>query len=152
MVVNYNADWFIKKLGLWVTFFLQQTLFDGDRDVIDPYPYASAYYDPIEGRIISITPEQSTALGLDRVFDDDDLELFEKPNDRFLFNINISKSVGRGAEFSLFIHNVLDDRAYYLNKTGTSMISRNPDIFYGVEYSMVLDNLWRKSPEEDLEQ
>jgi len=151
MVVNYNADWFIKKLGLWVTFFLQQTLFDGDQDVIDPYPYASAYYDPIEGRIISITPEQSTALGLNRVFDDDDLELFEKPNDRFLFNVNISKSVGRGAELSLFIHNVLDDKAYYLSKSG-SWRSRNHDIFYGVEYSMILDNLWRRSPEEDREQ
>jgi len=151
MVVNYNADWFIKKLGLWVTFFLQQTLFDGDQDVIDPYPYASAYYDPIERRLISITPEQSTALGLNRVFDDDDLELFEKPNDRFLFNVNISKSVGRGAELSLFIHNVLDDKAYYLSKSG-SWRSRNHDIFYGVEYSMILDNLWRRSPEEDREQ
>jgi outer membrane receptor protein involved in Fe transport len=147
LVVNYSADWFMQKLGLWITFFLQQTLFDGDQDVIDPDPHATAYYDPIEGRLITITPERSTELGLDRVYDDDDLELFEKPNDRFLFNVNISKSIGRGAELSLFVHNVLDDPAYYINKGG-SWLPRNHEIFYGVEYSMVLDGFWRQRPKE----
>ena len=58
-------------------------------------------------------------------------------------NINISKSLGRGAEVSMFVHNFFDDPAYYLNEYG-NYVSRNHDIFYGLEFSVMLDNLFRK--------
>jgi hypothetical protein len=89
---------------------------------------------------VSITPEESTALGLDRSYDELDLQERSRPNDRFLFNINISKSIGRSAEISMFVHNVLDDPAYYIDEQGYYR-SRNHDIFYGVEFSMILDDL-----------
>jgi len=42
----------------------------------------------------------------------------------------------------MFIHNFFDDPAFYLNEYG-SYVSRNHDIFYGIEFSVILDNLFR---------
>jgi hypothetical protein len=142
MIVNYRADWLIKRIGMWLTLHVQQTLFDHRQSVVDPVAYASAYYDPLTGETVKITPEESTALGLDRVYDDLDLSVRKVPNDRLLFNVNISKSLGRGAEVSMFVHNFFDDPAFYLNEYG-SYVSRNHDIFYGLEFSVILDNLFR---------
>jgi len=141
-VVNYRADWLIKKLGMWVTFHVQQTLFDKWQNVVDPVIYSSGYYDPLVEETTYITPEQSTELGLDRVYDDLDLAVRSTPNDRFLFNINISKSLGNTAEVSMFVHNFFDDPAFYMNEYG-NYSARNHAIFYGVEFSVMLDNLFR---------
>ncbi len=142
MIVNYKADWFIKRLGMWVTFFVQQTLFEATKSVVDPIPSAAGYYDPLADRTTYITPDRSKELKLDRVYDDYDLAVRTKPNDRLLFNLNVSKSLGRGAEVSMFIHNVFDDPAYYLDEKGYYK-SRNHEIFYGIEFSVMLDNLFR---------
>jgi hypothetical protein len=142
MIVNYRADWLIKRIGMWVTFHLQQTLFNKRQSTVDPVLSSAGYYDPLAGETVYITPEESTALGLDRLYDDLDLAVKSTPNDRLLFNINISKSLGRGAEVSMFVHNFFDDPAYYLNEYD-NYVSRNHDIFYGLEFSMILDNLFR---------
>ena len=143
MIVNYTADWMIKRLGMWVTFFLQNTLFDADILYKDPVLYATAYFDPLTKDTVSLTPDESAAYELDRTYEDIYLAKQKKPNDRFLFNINVSKSIGRSAELSLFVHNFFDDAAYYLNERGT-WEARNHDIFYGVEFSMILDDLWNR--------
>ncbi|MBN2072156.1 MAG: TonB-dependent receptor plug domain-containing protein [Candidatus Krumholzibacteriota bacterium] len=143
MVISYSADWLIKRLGMWVTFFVQHTALDRRKDAIDPNASATGYYDPIENRYISISSDLSTELGLDRTIDDEDIIWYSKPGDRFLFNINVTKSVGRSAEISMFVHNVFDDAAYFLNRQ-ESMEARNHRIFYGVEFSMMLNDLFRK--------
>jgi len=143
MIVNYSADWFIRPLGMWVTFFVQQTLLDKNKSLVDPIPYATGYYDPLTNRTVSITPAESAALGLDRSYDELDLAVRSRPSDRLLFNINISKSIGRSAEISMFVHNVLDDPAFYVDEQGYYR-ARNHDIFYGVEFSMILDDLVRR--------
>ncbi len=144
MIVNYNADWFIKKLGMWVTFSVQQTLFEAKVNLVDPISSAEGYYDPTDGRTVYITPTESTDLGLDRTFDDFDLRERRKPNDRLLFNINISKSLGRSSEVSIFVHNVMDDPAYFLNDYG-NWEKRNHEIFYGIEFSTIIDNLFNRA-------
>jgi hypothetical protein len=146
MIVNYRADWLIKRIGMWVTFHVQQTLFNKWQSVVDPVTYSSGYYDPLLEETVYITPQESADLGLDRVYDENDLKTRSTPNDRLLFNINISKSLGRGAEVSMFVHNFFDDQAYYLDEFG-SYRSRNHDIFYGLEFSVMLDNLFRKGGE-----
>jgi len=143
MIVNYQADWFIKRVGMWVTFFLQQTLFEKQQSLVDPVVSAAGYYDPLSDRTVSLTPEESTNLGLDRNIDPRDTEVYSKPNDRLLFNINVSKSLGRGAEVSMFVHNFLDDPSYYTDRDGYYR-SRNYSIFYGLEFSVMLDNLFRR--------
>jgi hypothetical protein len=151
MIVNYNADWFIQKLGMWVTFFVQQTLFDADQGYDNPNIYSTGYYDPVERRFIALTPAASDSLGLTRSYTDLDLAIHRSPNDRVLFNINVSKSVGRGAEISLFVTNVFDDPSFYVDDYGNTQ-SRNPRIFYGVEFSTVLDRLFSKPPAEGEQQ
>ena len=143
MIVSYSADWLIQKLGMWVTFFLQQTLFEKYQSPDDPSVYAVAYFDPATGKTIEITPEQSDEYKLTRVYNPLDLQVHGTPNDRVLFNINVSKSIGRSSEISLFVHNLFDDASYYQDYQGIWR-SRNPDIFYGVEISTVLDNLWKR--------
>lgn len=152
MIVDYSADWLIKKLGMWVTFFVQQTMYDSRLGYIDPIVHSPMYYDPLEGRTVSISAEESDALGLTRKYDNPtcDLEPKKAPGDRYLFNINVSKSVGRGAEISFFVHNVFDDMAIYRDCYGYYQ-TRNPSIFYGIEFSMILDNLWQRAPAEGKE-
>ena len=55
LLVDYSADWIIRKLGMWVTFFVQQTLFDWSKDYVDPIRDVPMYFDPVEGRLVSIT-------------------------------------------------------------------------------------------------
>jgi hypothetical protein len=146
LIINYSADWFFERVGLWTTFFVQQTLFDHELDQDDPNLYAAAYYDPIAGETVPLSPEASDSLGLTRKIDDPIVTSVTKvPNDRLLFNINVTKSLGRGAEVSLFVHNVFDDAAYYQNEYGY-WSARNSNIFYGLELSVVLDDLFKSKP------
>jgi hypothetical protein len=148
LLVDYSADWLIKKVGMWVTFFVQQTLFDWDKSYIDPIRDVPMYFDPLEGRLVYITPAESQAYGLSRTYDKCDLAIDKAPNNRLLFNINVSKSIGRGAEISFFVHNVFDDASIWKNCYGTYNV-RNPDIFYGVEFSTILDDLWKRPAAEE---
>ena len=111
----------------------------------DPNLYATSYYDPVTKETVPLSPEASDSLGLTRAVDAYEVTVFKVPNDRFLFNINVTKSLGRGAEVSLFVHNVFDDGAYYLNETGY-WTARNSNIFYGLELSVVLDDLFKSKP------
>ena len=141
MIVDWRADWYFKPVGMWTTFFVQQTLFDSSLRKDDPLLYATAYYDPLTGETTHLSPAESAALGLDRNVDPLDLEVFTKPNDRILFNINVTKSLGRGSELSFFVHNFFDDAAFYISQDGISR-TRNHDIFYGVEFSVILNRLF----------
>jgi hypothetical protein len=54
----------------------------------------------------------------------------------------VSKSLFKGAEVSLYVNNVLDDRAVYENPRLPGYYETgNPEIFYGIEFSMLMDNL-----------
>ena len=148
LLVDYNVDWMIKKLGMWVTFFVQQTLFDADKSYDNPILPSPMYFDPVAGRMVYITPAESEALGFTREYDECSIGIDRRPNDRLLFNINVSKSIGRGAEISFFVHNVFDDPATY-RTCANSYSTRNPSIFYGVEFSTILDELWHRAPAEE---
>ncbi len=148
LIVNYNADWFIKKAGMWITFFLQQTLYDQNKKLEDYVTHSVGYYDPLIESYVPITPERSDEIGLTRHPSETDIGVFKRPNDRFLFNVNVSKSLGRGAEVSFFVHNIFDDPAWYLNEY-ENWSSRNHEIFYGVQFSMILDYLFQKPPETE---
>lgn len=145
LIVNYSADWFFERVGLWTTFLVQQTLFDHELDKDDPNLYATSYYDPVTKETVPVSPEASDSLGLTRGVEAYQVAVFKVPNDRFLFNINVTKSLGRGAEVSLFVHNVFDEGAYYLNESGI-WTARNSNIFYGLELSVVLDDFFKTKP------
>ena len=131
---------------MWVTFYVQQTLFTAQQNNVNPF-YATGYFDPVEGKVVKITPQESDALQLTHTYTAKDLAVHTTPNNRVLFNINVSKSIGRGAEISLFVQNVPDDPSYYEDYQGIYQ-QRNPYIFYGVEFSSILDGLWNRKPAE----
>jgi len=71
-------------------------------------------------------------------------EIKLKPN-KWLFNLNISKSLFKGAEVSFYVNNFLDDDAvfrYWSAPTRLSEEIRNPSLSYGIEFSMILDNFF----------
>ncbi|MCD4691417.1 MAG: hypothetical protein K8R79_00765, partial [Calditrichales bacterium] len=62
-------------------------------------------------------------------------------NDNWLFSIVASKSLFKGAEISIFVENILNDRAYYIDRDEYYR-SRNPEIFWGIAFSSKLDDLF----------
>jgi hypothetical protein len=70
-------------------------------------------------------------------------EIKSKPN-KWLFSFNMSKSLFKGAEVSFYVNNFFDDpaiRRYYISTTEEADEIRNPDLFYGIEFSMLIDTL-----------
>jgi hypothetical protein len=77
-------------------------------------------------------------MELDRTYNEDDVSNLEKPV-KWLFSIVVSKSLFKGAEFSLYVNNVFNDRAYYVTPTG-AYSARNPDLFWGIAFSTRIDD------------
>ena len=116
-------------------------LWDQDLDYYKPKPHAKGYYR--DGQIVEIDAETSRLMGLDRTFDELDITTdTKKPNDKWIFSIVASKSLYRGAEISLFVENIFNDRAFYFDRRGLYR-SRNPEIFWGIAFSSKLNNLFK---------
>ncbi|MGE5437816.1 MAG: hypothetical protein ACM3O3_11355, partial [Syntrophothermus sp.] len=67
---------------------------------------------------------------------------------KWLFNLNVSKSLFQGGEVSFYVNNFLDDaaiRTYWSSPTKLDQESRNPNLTYGIEFSMIIDNLFRRN-------
>jgi hypothetical protein len=110
---NYYLTYTLEKLGLWVTLRAEQVAFQNYRNY-NLIPAANALTDSSEG---TINPYEGTiSLG-----------------NKWLFNINISKSLYNGAEISFYVNNFLDDNAD----------GRNPKLFYGIEFSSILDDIFK---------
>ncbi len=140
MVINYFVDYIAKPLGIWVRFKAQQVLFEQYLQAIDPKLSADGYY--YEGKQYPITPETSARLGLNRSYSDLATTV-DKTKDfpKWLFGVTVSKSLWREAEISFFVENIFNNRAYYLNRYG-SYATRNPEIFWGVAFSAILDHIF----------
>jgi len=140
-VINYSADYISKPLGIWFTFKAQQVVWDQYLNIDSPQKSARGYYE--NGKNIPINAEISHQMGLDRSFDPLDITVDKsKTNDKWLFSIVASKSLFKGAEISLFVENILNDPAYYLNRYG-SYSRRNPEMFWGLAFSSKIDDWFR---------
>ena len=126
--LNYYFRYTHPSLGLWVTLRIEQVAMDRDQ---------SNSQEPQDLSLAN--PTQLMLYNFNR-------EIKTKPN-KFLFSINISKSLFPGAEVSFYVNNFLDDPAIY-TYLGTPPStyydsSRNPPLFYGLEFSMTFNNLFR---------
>ncbi len=130
IVMNYNVRYMNSTLGVWITFRAEHQVWSR-RQTTNLKPL-----DP------AMAPE---TVIMDRLWSD---RLFEEPH-KFLFNINISKALYRGAEISFYVNNFLDDPGYWRyqrvwNDPADIVESpRNPSLFYGIEFSMSFDSLFR---------
>lgn len=125
--LNYYLKYTHPDLGLWITLRAEQVVWE-KRQTFSQAP-------------IDFNVAGESAI-LDYLFS---RELKTEP-DKWLFSINISKSLFSGAEVSFYVNNFLDDPAimHYQN-TRTSYLdeTRNPSLSYGIEFSMILDNFFR---------
>ncbi|HHJ52827.1 MAG TPA: TonB-dependent receptor [Caldithrix abyssi] len=140
-VINYKIDYIAKTLGIWLTVKAQQVLWDMSLLKSNPVKEARGYYE--DGKNIPIDAETSHLMGLDKSYSIYDITVSARPNDKWLFSVVVSKSLFRGAEISLFVDNILNDRAYYVNRLG-SYSARNPEMFWGIAFSAVVNGLFKR--------
>lgn len=65
-------------------------------------------------------------------------DLQESPPPLWLFNLRISKSIGRGMQTSVYINNVFASRPSYRSVRSQTLIQRNQPIFFGFDFSAQL--------------
>lgn len=124
--INYYAKYTFSSLGLWITLRAEQLVWEKSQ---------SLNQSPIF--LESATEGAINAYYFDR-------ELKRKPN-KWLFNLSMSKSLFDGAEVSFYVNNFIDDPAlyrYYSSIDYETESSRNPALFYGLEFSMIIDKLF----------
>jgi hypothetical protein len=128
--LNYYLKYTHPTLGLWVTLRVEQVVFERNQNNNQEPQFLNNIND---------------STGVARILYAFDQDIKTKPN-KFLFNLNISKSLFPGAEVSFYVNNFLDDPANYkyLSSPPSTYMesSRNPSLFYGLEFSMIVDNLF----------
>ncbi|MGE5399716.1 MAG: TonB-dependent receptor [Ignavibacteriales bacterium] len=128
--LNYYIRYTLPPLGLWVTLRAEHLVAERNQTV------NMEYEDPS----LLITPEQKESYNFSREI--------KRKSPKWLFNINISKSLFKGAEVSFYVNNFLDDpgiRQYYSSPTTLMEETRNPPLFYGIEFSCSIDELFKRS-------
>ncbi len=124
--INYYVKYTNRKLGMWVTLRAEQLVYDR---------YQNFSLRPVD--YTKLTPQ---ALAVRRFQE----AIFSKPV-KWLFNFNVSKSLFSGAEVSFYVNNFLDDPGiwrYYSVTLGHEIeTKRNPELFYGIEFSMIIDKI-----------
>ena len=140
MVLNYSVDYVAKSLGIWLRLKAQQVLLDKSLAKENPKIEAIGVY--TNGQNYAIDDETSAALGFDRSFEKRDIEVDNsRLKAKWLFSLTASKSLYKGAEISFFVENIFNDRAYYFS-TQNIYRARSPEIFWGIGFSTILDDLF----------
>ena len=144
LLINYRFEIQAKTLGLWLTLHVQQKLIeiDGRRNYDDTL--AVGFYTAENALYIIPVNQRSdeTFAPLRRTIQD--FELFEedKPN-KWLFNLKVSKSLWKGAAISFYVNNFFNNQPLYKRQRSSDASPiydrRNPDIFYGIDFSSTLD-------------
>lgn len=124
--LNYYLKYMNKILGLWITLRAEQLVNES---------YQENNLIPVDYNMLSDKGK------IDRDYKE---SIISKPP-KWLFSFNVSKSLFDGAEVSFYVNNFLDNpaimRYYYPPDEKYHEQSRNPSLFYGIEFSMIFDKL-----------
>lgn len=125
ILVNYFIKYTHPTIGLWVTFRAEQALLERTQNF---------QLKPVDFDLLTENAK------LARLFDETTKFKYVK----WLLNLNISKALFKGAEISFYVNNFLDDpavRRYQRTYDPTDIAEelRNPSLFYGIEFSMIVD-------------
>ena len=126
LLINYYLRYRHAALGLWITFRAEQSVFERRQNF---------NLIPVDESLLTESALQT------REFDESIRSKYLK----WLLNLNISKSLFKGAEISFYVNNYLDDPAvtrYMTSPTQYNEVYRNPVLFYGIEFSMIVDDLF----------
>jgi len=102
-----------------------------------------------DGQRHDITEEELDSpeyAGLRRIYEDYQYITEDKPN-LWLINLRVSKELWKGSEVSFFVNNMFNSRPLYKRKRVKegiiSYTRRNPEIYYGLEFSTVVDDFFK---------
>ena len=131
-----RLDYLHRSLGLWFTVTLHHVPYHVDVPV--DYPAAVQFARGVveEGRYREITREEAARWQLQRPLDERLRYPFRYPA-TVLLNLLVSKRLFPGSEVSFFVNNVLNERGYFQDRYGMTRAA-NPEIFYGVEFSILV--------------
>ena len=125
--INYYLKYINKDLGLWITLRAEQL-------------YSERY------QSINLIPVNYDSLSPTGIINRDYQESVLSKPPKWLLSFNVSKSLFVGAEISFYVNNFMDDPAiwhyYYPPTNSYQEESRNPELFYGMEFSMIFDELF----------
>jgi len=148
LIIHYRFDTITRSLGLWFTLAVQQIVFERDKYLGLEDSLAVGYIQK-DGTIYYI-PENERAdpsyRGIRRTFDDYYFRTETLPN-LWLINLRVSKSLWKGSEVSFFVNNMFNSQPLFQRQRvpagSVSYIRRNPEMFYGMEFSTVVDDLFQ---------
>lgn len=121
VILDYQVNYVNQRLGAWITLDVQQVALENRKSEY----HSVKYIHEVNGIEYSWYQGQTYWY---------DTELYEYGN-RWLFNLRITKSLSRKTECSLYINNLFDDRALWINPFTTINREQNPEIYYGLEVS-----------------
>lgn len=127
--INYYIKYTLPPLGLWLTLRAEQTVFEN-----------------LQNRDLEY--EDYNLLTESGKINYEFLRAIKHKNGKWLFNMSISKSLSKDAEISFYVNNLLDDPALFRTHDSPSTITetiRNPDLFYGIEFSCILNNIFSEN-------
>ncbi len=137
LIMNYSLDYINRDLGIWLTFTMYHRIWEVRKsyDWPEDYKLATGYYE--NGNYYSISETQAALWGLQSSIDPSSRIEYRTPA-TFWFNLTVSKNIYEGMEVSLFVNNFLNSRRFYYDQYD-NLQSANPEIFYGVEFSMMME-------------
>ena len=143
--INYNLDFRVKELGAWVTFSAQQVVFDKDRHVGLNDSLALGYLN-VYGEQVFFTESERAAItntSYKRTYSDY-WYLEENRKNIWVFNLRVSKSLGKASEFSFYVNNFFNSRPLYQRQRSSveSYTMENPALYFGIEISSKIDQLF----------
>lgn len=127
ILMNYNLSYKNEIIGLWISLRAEHLIRQAYQSFdLVPVDLTKLNEDALRSRAFSESKRVKPA--------------------KWLFSFNVSKSLFNGAEVSFYVNNFLDDPAtnrYLIDPDTYAEEKRNPDIFYGIEFSMILNEVFK---------
>ncbi|MDR3611079.1 MAG: TonB-dependent receptor [Ignavibacteriaceae bacterium] len=141
LLLNYRFDIQVKALGIWLTLQVQQKVVEIDNRIGYGDILAAGYYTSKGELIIIPEAERSNPKYAPIQRSIEPFELYEENRpDKWLFNLNVSKSLWTGAAVSFFVNNFFNNQPLYQlqrsSPTSPTYERRNPELFYGLDFNV----------------
>ena len=147
LYMNYYLEFKIKELGAWATISAQQVVFDKDRYIGLDDSLAVGFLDAHGEQIFFTEAERAaiTSSTYKSIAPDYDY-LEENRKNIWLFNLRVSKSLGKASEFSFYVNNFFNYRPLYqrVRTPDESYTIENPELYFGIEISSKIDQLFQR--------
>jgi len=146
LIINYKIDFMLKEFGAWVTIMAQQVVFEKDWYVNLDDSLAVGYINDHGKSTIFSSSERNGNISsiFKRVKPSYEYEVENRKN-IWVFNLRVSKSIFKGSEVSFYVNNIINSHPLYRRKrTPTeSYTKENPDLYFGIEFSSKIDELFK---------